>query len=229
MNFPACAEALIDKHYGDSHDRLEELADGMNDDGQKDDGEYVPGIPRLRVVDPASIGASSKSSKVVPHNPTRCNSPWLRISPRVGAEVSTKILDDSTRSTDRCITMDSSTRGNSSRPSRKEQTPTEFQRGSISKKRSQNRVAQKSFRDKQRAYLHHLESFVETVKQTHVIHDEDTRYYKLLRSHLELAEENHQLQEALIQVRQKLACIGQSALAVAGMPPSQAMITTRSD
>lgn len=112
--------------------------------------------------------------------------------------------------------MESSTSGNSSRLSRKKQIPTESQRGSISKKRSQNRVAQKSFRDKQQAYLHHLESFVETVKQTHVIQDEDARYYKLLRSHLELAEENHQLQEALIQLRQKLACIGQSALAVAG-------------
>lgn len=29
----------------------------MNDDGEKDDREYMPGIPRLRVVDPASIGA----------------------------------------------------------------------------------------------------------------------------------------------------------------------------
>lgn len=80
INFPACAEALIDEHYGDSHDRLAEPAEGMNDDGQKDDGEHAPGIPRLRVVDPASIGASSKSCTpqshtmqlpVAPHLSTR--------------------------------------------------------------------------------------------------------------------------------------------------------------
>lgn len=84
------------------------------------------------------------------------------------------------------------------------------------KKRAQNRVAQKSFREKQQSRLQYLESFVEAIKSGQVSQDEDARYDKLLRSHLELLEENRQLKDNLIGLRQKLTYIGQSASAAAG-------------
>lgn len=84
------------------------------------------------------------------------------------------------------------------------------------KKRAQNRVAQKSFREKQQSRLQYLESFVEAIKSGQATQDEDARYDKLLRSHLELLEENRQLKDNLIGLRQKLTYIGQSASAAAG-------------
>ncbi|KAL6408898.1 heavy metal translocating p-type atpase [Ilyonectria robusta] len=83
------------------------------------------------------------------------------------------------------------------------------------KKRAQNRVAQKSFREKQQSRLQYLESFVEAIKSGQATQDEDARYDKLLRSHLELLEENRQLKDNLIGLRQKLTYIGQSASAAA--------------
>ncbi|KAH7121467.1 hypothetical protein EDB81DRAFT_229544 [Dactylonectria macrodidyma] len=83
------------------------------------------------------------------------------------------------------------------------------------KKRAQNRVAQKSFRDKQQSRLQYLESFVDAIKTGQAGRDDDSRYETLLRSHLELLEENRQLKDSLIGLRQKLAYIGQSASAAA--------------
>ncbi|KAF7552865.1 hypothetical protein G7Z17_g4041 [Cylindrodendrum hubeiense] len=83
------------------------------------------------------------------------------------------------------------------------------------KKRAQNRVAQKSFREKQQSRLQYLESFVEAIKSGQVTQNEDARYDKLLRSHLELLDENRRLKDNLIGLRQKLTYIGQSASAAA--------------
>jgi hypothetical protein len=49
--------------------------------------------------------------------------------------------------------------------------------------KTQNRVSQKSFREKQTAYVQYLESFVETVKASHGS-NVDSNDDKLLRAHL---------------------------------------------
>lgn len=68
IHFPAYAEALhvIHEHYGDFHDKLAGFTEGMNGDREKHDRERVPRIPRLRVVDPASM-----QLPVAPHLFTR--------------------------------------------------------------------------------------------------------------------------------------------------------------
>jgi hypothetical protein len=85
------------------------------------------------------------------------------------------------------------------------------------KKKAQNRVAQKSFREKQQAYVQYLESYVKAIKSSREVEDGDDRYSQLLRSHLKLLEDYHQLQESFIRLRQKLWAIGQSATDAAGM------------
>ncbi|KAH7121838.1 hypothetical protein B0J13DRAFT_628969 [Dactylonectria estremocensis] len=102
----------------------------------------------------------------------------------------------------------------STRP-RKRKTTSGSPAAEDDKKRAQNRVAQKSFRDKQQSRLQYLESFVDAIKAGQANRDDDSRYDTLLRSHLELLEENRQLKDSLIGLRQKLSYIGQSASAAA--------------
>ncbi|KAH7141750.1 hypothetical protein EDB81DRAFT_760602 [Dactylonectria macrodidyma] len=83
-------------------------------------------------------------------------------------------------------------------------------------KRAQNRAAQKNFRKKQQSRLEYLEAFVKATKSGQASHDEDNRYYTLLRGHLKLLGENRHLRDNLIGLRQKLTYISQSAAAVAG-------------
>lgn len=85
----------------------------------------------------------------------------------------------------------------------------------VERKRVRNRVAQKSYREKQQAYLQHLEAIVETVKSGYEPQDGSDRYDRLLRDHLDLLEQNRLLQDTVLQLRQKLSSIGDSATAAA--------------
>lgn len=86
------------------------------------------------------------------------------------------------------------------------------------RKKAQNRVAQRSFREKQTAYVQYLESFVETVQAERRAsgNNVDTHENKLLQAHLDLLDGYRQLYDAFLRLRQKLRSLGQSATAAAG-------------
>ncbi|KAM5352909.1 hypothetical protein ACJ41O_005631 [Fusarium nematophilum] len=86
----------------------------------------------------------------------------------------------------------------------------------VERKKAQNRAAQRSFRERQQAYIHYLESFANTVKASQEGTSPEDRYNRLVKTHLDLLEDYHRLHDAFIGLRQKLTGIGETALAAAG-------------
>ncbi|KAF4466094.1 cytochrome P450 monooxygenase [Fusarium albosuccineum] len=83
------------------------------------------------------------------------------------------------------------------------------------RKKAQNRAAQRSFREKQQAYIQYLESVADTLKTSQDGSGPEDRYDRLLKIHMALLEDHRRLHDSFIVLRQKLTSIGENALATA--------------
>lgn len=72
------------------------------------------------------------------------------------------------------------------------------------KRRKQNRLSQREHRKKQTAYLQNIESFIEVVRGNNKASDEEDRYSRLLKAHMELIEDNRRLRDTVSAMRRKL-------------------------
>ncbi|KAF5004431.1 hypothetical protein FDECE_9069 [Fusarium decemcellulare] len=86
------------------------------------------------------------------------------------------------------------------------------------KKRTQNRISQQCLRGKQAAYLRQMESFIDVLKANTDTEDEDTRYSRLLKAHLDLLDEQKNCESALFRLRHKLLSLGTLANSAADDP-----------
>lgn len=73
-----------------------------------------------------------------------------------------------------------------------------------SRKKVQNRIAQRVFREKQAAYVNRLESLIETYQSCNELQDEESRYNELHGRYLKLLDEHQQLKDALFLFKKKL-------------------------
>lgn len=76
--------------------------------------------------------------------------------------------------------------------------------GIADKRRRQNRFSQREHRKKQNAYIQNIESFMQVMKDSNEMNDNDSKYSRLLKAHTELIEENRRLRDTVSAVRRKL-------------------------
>ncbi|KAL3474471.1 hypothetical protein BJX99DRAFT_260403 [Aspergillus californicus] len=80
------------------------------------------------------------------------------------------------------------------------------------RKRIQNRISQRCFREKQGSYIQHLERFVSTIENTEGFGSREAT------ERLELIHENHALRESLLQMKKKLLSLGAQVTSLADSP-----------
>jgi hypothetical protein len=84
------------------------------------------------------------------------------------------------------------------------------------KKRMQNRISQRCFREKQGSYIKHLERFVSSIENAEAFGSREAA------ERLQLIHENQSLRESMLRMKKKLLSLGAQMTSLAGMYPTGA-------